>query len=189
LPRTTPRALAALLPRPALGRRAPARHRQATPVPSAPAARHRDAGRCGHRRRPDPGGRMTPTFETPFDPPVERKEEPDPVLYRPAIGIILGVAAASIMFWMLKQGHLEHTSLVFIGIPTVLAILTVRFVPQPRTATGVILKGITLALLVSGIVLREGFICIVMASPLFLLIGVIVGKIADTNYWRRTRHG
>src|SRR5262249_29468302 len=96
---------------------------------------------------------------------------------------------ASIMFWMLKQGHLEHTSLVFIGIPTVLAILTVRFVPQPRTATGVILKGITLALLVSGIVLREGFICIVMASPLFLLLGVIVGKIADTNYWRRTRHG
>ena len=28
-----------------------------------------------------------------------------------------------------------------------------------------------------------------MASPLFMLVGVIVGKIAETDYWRHTRHG
>ena len=131
---------------------------------------------------------MSPMFETPFDPPGE-PPPPPPEGYQSAIGIILAVAAGSILFWILKQGHLEHTSLVFIGIPTVLAILTVRFVPRPRTVTGVILKAITLALLVSGIVLREGFICIVMASPLFILVGVIIGKIAETNYWRHTRRG
>jgi hypothetical protein len=130
---------------------------------------------------------MSPGFPPPFDP---RGEPPAPEEdHRAAIGVILAVAAASILFWILKQGHLEHTSLVFIGIPTVLAILTVQFVPRPRTVTGVILKAITLALLVSGIVLREGFICIVMASPLFILVGVIIGKIAESNYWRHTRRG
>jgi len=131
---------------------------------------------------------MSSMFETPFDPPGE-PPPPPPEGYRTAIGIILAVAAASLLYRILKLGHLEHTSLVFIGIPTVLAILTVRFVPRPRTITGVILKAITVALLVSGVALGEGFICIVMASPLFILVGVIIGKIAESRYWRYTRRG
>ena len=133
---------------------------------------------------------MSPMFETPFDPPGEpAAPPPDPETYRTAVGIILAVAVVSVLFRILKLGHLEHTSLVFIGIPTVLAIATVRFVPRPRSVTGVILKAITIALLVSGILLGEGFICIVMASPLFILVGVIIGKIAESNYWKYTRRG
>jgi hypothetical protein len=108
---------------------------------------------------------------------------------RAAVGVILAVAAASIVFRLLKHGHLEHSSLVFIGIPTLLAIFMVAVVGPARTTTGLILKAITIALLVSGIFLGEGFICILMASPLFMLVGVIIGQIADSDYWRHTRRG
>jgi hypothetical protein len=124
-------------------------------------------------------------MESPFDPPKDTTPSPN----RAAVGLILAVAAASIAFRLLKAGHLEHSSLLFIGIPTLLAVLMVAWVGPAKTTTGLILKAITIALLVSGILLGEGFICIVMASPLFLLVGVIIGKIADSQYWRHTRRG
>ncbi len=65
----------------------------------------------------------------------------------------------------------------------------VAFVGPAKTTTGLILKATTIALLVSGILLGEGFICIVMASPLFMLVGVIIGRIAESDYWRHTRRG
>ncbi|MGH9759511.1 MAG: hypothetical protein ACREAC_01580, partial [Blastocatellia bacterium] len=57
--------------------------------------------------------------------------------------------------------------------------------PRPRSILGVILKGLTICLLLSGILLGEGFICIVMASPLFYLVGVVIGLIAES--WKK-RH-
>jgi len=44
-----------------------------------------------------------------------------------------------------------------------------------------ILRGITIALLMSGIVLGEGFICIIMSAPLFYLIGIIIGIFAELS--------
>jgi hypothetical protein len=46
------------------------------------------------------------------------------------------------------------------------------------------MKGLTLALLLSGPLLGEGFICILMASPIFYLIGLLVGAIVD---WKRQK--
>ncbi len=124
-------------------------------------------------------------MDSTFDPP--RDAEPSP--NRAAVGVILAVAAVSVGFRLLKAQHLEHTSLLFIGIPTLLAIVMVAFVGPAKTTTGLILKATTIALLVSGILLGEGFICIVMASPLFMLVGVIIGRIAESDYWRHTRRG
>ena len=93
--------------------------------------------------------------------------------------LILAVAFASILFRILVVKHFEHTSLLFIGIPAALAVV-VAFAPKAKTVTGSIVRAMTLALLIAGIFLGEGFICIVMAAPLFYLVGVIVGQVIDS---------
>jgi hypothetical protein len=100
------------------------------------------------------------------------------------ICLALAISLASIMYRLIVSKRLEQTSLLFIGIPTLLAIC-LALTPKAKSVTGIILKGITLALLFSGIVLGEGFICIVMASPLFFVIGIIVGMLCDAWQDRR----
>jgi hypothetical protein len=98
--------------------------------------------------------------------------------------LILAVTAASIAYRLLVIGRLEQTSLLFIGIPGLLAIVLAT-TPKAKTAKGAILRGTTLALLLSGPVLGEGFICIMMAAPLFLLIALVVGLLADRRDSRK----
>lgn len=102
------------------------------------------------------------------------------------IGLTLAMVAASAGYRLLHSGGLQQTSALFIGLPAVLAIL-LAFTPRPKSATGVILKGMTVMLLLSGILLGEGFICIVMAAPLFYLIGFLIGRIVDSLEERRRR--
>ena len=85
---------------------------------------------------------------------------------RTLIAAIVALTFASIAYRLLIGANLQHTSLVFIGIPALLALSLVGL--QPRTSAGTVHKTIALALCMSGIVFGEGFICIVMASPLFL---------------------
>ena len=99
-------------------------------------------------------------------------------------GLILVLAAGAIGYRLLVKGQLEQTAALFIGLPTFLALIVV-LTPPAKSATGMIIKGITLFLLMSGIVLGEGFICIVMSAPLFYLIGLIVGGITD--YFRKRK--
>ncbi len=94
------------------------------------------------------------------------------------IGFILLLAAGSIGYRLLVVHHLEQTSAMFIGLPAVLAI-GVALLPRTKTATGTIVKVLSLFLLLSGILLGEGFICILMASPLVLGVGCIVGVVVE----------
>jgi hypothetical protein len=102
------------------------------------------------------------------------------------IGLAATMAIGSAGYRLLLTHQLAQTSALFIGLPAVLAIL-LACTPRPRSATGVILKGITVMLLLSGILLGEGFICIVMAAPLFYLIGAVIGLIVDALERRRQR--
>ena len=97
------------------------------------------------------------------------------------IFLILAVSAGSVMYRLIVRGRLEQTAVLFVGIPSVLAIL-LAMVPKARTVKGGIMKGVTLALLLSGPLLGEGFICILMASPIFYLVGLLVGALVD---WKR----
>src|SRR5215471_15527781 len=93
------------------------------------------------------------------------------------IGIFVATSAASVMYKVLVDRHLEQTSLLFIGIPTLLAIL-LALTARPRTLFGVVFEGVTFALLFAGLFLGEGFICLVAAAPLFFLIaGLVAGAI------------
>ncbi len=94
--------------------------------------------------------------------------------------IILAVSFASLLYRVVVSQKMEQTALLFIGIPTALAVL-VAATPKARTVTGGILKAMTIALLMAAPLLGEGFICIIMASPLFLAVGVLIGKLIDLS--------
>ena len=104
----------------------------------------------------------------------------------PLVGIIVVFAVGSMTYRILKMEHLQQTSALFIGLPALLAILLAMTGPA-KSATGVVFKGLTLLLLLSGILLGEGFICIVIAAPLFYLVGIgfglgsLIGKLTEAN--------
>ena len=76
--------------------------------------------------------------------------------------IILAVAIASAVFRLINENSLEQTSLLFIGIPTLITLLVVKYAKKPKSAYGIVFLTITIFLLISGIFLGEGFICIIM---------------------------
>jgi hypothetical protein len=99
------------------------------------------------------------------------------------IFLIVAVTAGSIAYRLIVSHRMVQTSLLFIGMPAVIAIF-LAMTPKARTAKGAIVKGITLALLISGPVLGEGFICVLMASPIFYLVGLLIGAFVD---WGRDK--
>jgi len=132
----------------------------------------------------------------PFDPssvPViepEPPEQPGPPGPRSraqknvAIAIVAyGVGMA--LYTFLINTHLWHTSAMFIGIPCVLAIV-LALSPRPRSATGSILRGMAIALLLIAPLLGEGYLCILLASPLFLVVGLVIGAIVDSSRAKRS---
>src|ERR1700745_1854578 len=98
--------------------------------------------------------------------------------------LILAVAAGSVTYRLVLFKKLEQTSMLFIGIPLLIAAI-LAMTPKSKTAMGGILKGITIALLLSGPLLGEGFICILMASPIFYLVGIVIGAVMDAGRKRR----
>ena len=93
-------------------------------------------------------------------------------------GIIAAAAVGSLQYqWLFGRG-LQQSAALFVGIPTLLSIVTV-FAVSPRSATGVAVKAVTIALLISMIFLQEGVLCVVMSAPLFYLVAVITGRSVD----------
>jgi uncharacterized membrane protein len=94
--------------------------------------------------------------------------------------IIAAAMAASIYYHILLSSRLEQTSALFIGIPALIAAICVLS-PSPRSATGTAVKSVTLFLAIAGTLLGEGFICIVMAAPIFYLFAVLIGHARDRD--------
>jgi hypothetical protein len=76
---------------------------------------------------------------------------------------------------MLVLHHLDQTAALFVGIPALLAIV-VLFGVSPQSATGVACKAVTVALLVSGVFLGEGILCVFMSAPLFYAIAIAIAN-------------
>ena len=68
--------------------------------------------------------------------------------------LILAVAFASVFYRITALHHLEQTSLLFIGTPTVLAILVV-LMPKAKSITGSILKATTVAQFFSKLIIKN----------------------------------
>lgn len=95
-----------------------------------------------------------------------------------AAAVLGALAAGNVAFRLLVVGELEHTSLVFIGIPALLA-LVVLATGKPRTALGTVMKTITLALLMAAVLLGEAMVCVLFAAPLFYLVGGVTAAARD----------
>ena len=89
--------------------------------------------------------------------------------------VLLALVAASYAFRVLGNVGLQHTSLVFIGIPALLAWIVASSAP-PKTAFGSVMRTTTLALLISWIFLGEAFVCVLMAAPIFYLVGWFIAR-------------
>lgn len=100
------------------------------------------------------------------------------------IFLILTVSTGTVMYHLIVRGRLEQTAALFIGIPSLLAIL-LAMTPKATTVKGGVMKGLTLALLLSGPLLGEGFICVLMASPIFFIVGILVAAVVDWNREKR----
>jgi hypothetical protein len=100
--------------------------------------------------------------------------------------ILLAVALAigAVLYKVLLHEQLGKTASLFIGIPIVLAIL-LALTPRPKSATGSILKGMTPALLLVAPLVGEGYLCILVASPLFYLVGIAIGVAVDLSRERK----
>ena len=92
--------------------------------------------------------------------------------------LLVVFAVGAFAYRELMHERLGHTAAMFVGIPVLVAIL-LALTPKAKTATGGIMKGITLALLIVAPLLGEGYLCILMASPLFYLAGIVVGVVMD----------
>jgi hypothetical protein len=106
----------------------------------------------------------------------------EPAQWR-VVALVIACTVGAILYRLLMHGHLGHSAAMFLGIPAVLAIL-LALAPKAETATGGILKGITLALLIVAPLLGEGYLCILVASPLFYIVGILIGLAVD---WHRER--
>lgn len=119
----------------------------------------------------------------------EVQSEPEEKPFGGAKWSIIGMAIASAIFavcyGLVEHMKFGHTSLMFIGIPAVLAVL-LAMTPMTKSATGGILKGMTLVMLIMAPIMGEGAVCILMAAPLFYLVGIVVGLVVDWQRKKRT---
>lgn len=99
-------------------------------------------------------------------------------------GLILVLAGFVVFYRVLAWGELEQTALLFVGLPAFLGAF-LALLPRATSFVGMSVKGTLIALLMSSIVLQEGFICVLMASPIFLSVSVGAGALADITLRRR----
>ena len=129
-----------------------------------------------------PSGGTAPTIGTaPVPPPAVNPAVEAERLHRrklALLAIVLSFTIVSLAGRMIYAQRLETTSLMFIGIPTLLATLLVLTV-RPKSAMGIAMTGITFVLLLSAIVFGEGTICILMAAPIFYIVGAIIAAVME----------
>lgn len=118
---------------------------------------------------------------------TEADEGPNPVSRAQwsVILLVIGFTLGALLYRYLRHEQLGHSAAMFLGIPAILAIV-LALTPRAKSVTGGILKGITLALLIIAPLLGEGYLCILIASPLFYVVGIIIGLIVD---WAQRRRG
>ena len=104
------------------------------------------------------------------------------------VGFIIAVAVAGAAYRFVYSTGLQRTAALYVGVPAILAICLALF-PASRSATATLLKGATLALLIAGIILPEGLLCLLFAAPTVIGVAVLVGVVIDAGRDRKRRQG
>ncbi|WP_040704420.1 hypothetical protein [Nocardiopsis salina] len=88
---------------------------------------------------------------------------------------VLVTALFAFLLWLRVTGFgaLDQTALFYVGLPALLTVLVVLFA-RPRSAVGIALAVLTVALLLAGPLLGEGMVCLVIAAPLLYGVTALV---------------
>jgi hypothetical protein len=113
------------------------------------------------------------------DEPTNRGERGSPTTaQKQIIGFVLVLAVVNVAYRLVYASGIQQTAALYVGVPTLLAIGVV-LLPRSRSATGALLKGMTLAVLIAAVILPEGVLCLLFVVPLLALIAVVVGAPID----------
>lgn len=93
---------------------------------------------------------------------------------------VLILGGLGLYFFVLKENGLNDSAALYVGLPVLLA-LAMSLTPKSKSVTGTTMKVLTIALLLSAPVLQEGFICIIMATPIFYGIAALIAKPIDKH--------
>ena len=121
------------------------------------------------------------------DPKPEKGEVWSPRVQRLILTalILLGSWPFLLKPWI-ETGAMPNSAALYVGVPIILSLALV-WSPKAKSAVGAVLKGITIALLMSAVVFGSGSICILFAAPLFYGIGGVIGRARDKD--RKARNG
>jgi hypothetical protein len=86
--------------------------------------------------------------------------------------IVILSAFVGLAITLLRSKGLGGSALLYLGIPTILALAFTR-VSSAESVRGRTLKAITFIILISGPMLQEGFICMLMAAPILYSVGAL----------------
>ena len=88
------------------------------------------------------------------------------------IAIILLSALTGIGIGLMRVRGIDNSALLYIGLPTIIA-LAFAMTSSSKTIMGSTLKAITFVILISGPLLQEGYICMIMAAPILYIAGAL----------------
>ena len=84
--------------------------------------------------------------------------------------LVLILVAAALYYAALYEFGYQYSGLMFVGLPALISIL-VLFSRQFNRPYRAVFVGLTAMLILSGVVLQEGLVCIVVAIPVFYFTG------------------
>ena len=104
------------------------------------------------------------------------------------VGFVIVLAVTNIAYRLVYTTGTSQTAALYVGVPTILAI-GLALLPHRGSATLALLKGAVLAVLIAGVILPEGILCLLFALPLVALIALVVGGLIDLSRRYDRRRG
>lgn len=101
--------------------------------------------------------------------------------------VIILSALTGVGIGLMRKKGLDASALLYIGLPTAIALM-VAGVGKAGSITGETMKWITFVILVSGPLLQEGFLCMILAAPILYMVGALAALPFDL-YIRKKRQG
>ncbi len=94
--------------------------------------------------------------------------------------IVVVLAIASLCFKGLIKSNFEQTSILFVGIPTLITLLVIKNMTKPKNLYGIVFLVITLFLLICSIFFGEGIVCILFMAPIFYGVAALIVAIYNS---------
>lgn len=113
---------------------------------------------------------------------MSKEESEEPLGYTASqwrlFTMVLVIGLSGIFFHLLKIQKIENSAALYIGLPFLFA-LGLSLTPKTKSTIGATMKGLSIALFLSAPVFMEGFICILMASPILYSVAALSAWCVD----------